>query len=94
MFNGRTHVKLKLQHFGHLMGRANSLEKSLMLGKTKGKKRRGQEKGMTEEEMPGWHQRLNWHMFEQAPDGDGQGSLACCSPWGHRVRHYRATEQQ
>ena len=50
---------------------------------------------MTEDEMVGWHHRLNRHEFEQAPgDGDGQGGLACCSPWGHRVRHDLATEQQ
>ena len=35
--------------------------------------------------MVGWHHRLNRHEFEQAPgDGEGQGSLTCCSPWGHR----------
>ena len=40
---------------------------------------------MTENEMVGWHHRLNGHEFEQAPgDGEGQRSLACCSPWGHR----------
>ena len=40
---------------------------------------------MTENEMVGWHHRLNGHGFEQAPGvGDGQGSLACCSPWGHK----------
>ena len=38
---------------------------------------------MTENEMVGWHHRLNEHEFEQAPEiGDGQGSLACCSSWG------------
>ena len=38
--------------------------------------------GVTEDEMAGWHHRLNGHEFEQAPGvGDGQGSLACCSPW-------------
>ena len=42
-----------------------------------------QEKGMTENEMVGWHHRLDGHEFEQAPGvGDGQGSLGCCSPWG------------
>ena len=42
-----------------------------------------EEKGMTEDEMVGWHHQLDRHMFEQAPGiGDGQGSLACCSPWG------------
>ena len=40
-------------------------------------------KGSTEDEMVGWHHRLDGHEFEQAPGvGDGQGGLACCSPWG------------
>ena len=40
---------------------------------------------MTEDEMFGWHHRLNGHEFEQTPgDGDGQGSLVCCSLWGHK----------
>ena len=44
-----------------------------------------QEKGMTEDEMVGWHHWLDGHEFEQAPGvGDGQGSLACCSPWGRK----------
>ena len=48
-----------------------------------GKDRSQEEKGMTEEEMVGWHHQLNGHEFEQTPgDGGGQGSLACCSPWG------------
>ena len=39
--------------------------------------------GVTEEEMVGWHHRLNGHEFEQAPgDGEGQGSLVCCNSWG------------
>ena len=38
---------------------------------------------MTEDEIVGWHHRLDEHAFEQAPGGgDGQGSLACCTPWG------------
>ena len=42
-----------------------------------------EEKRMTEDEMAGWHHRLNGHEFEQAPGvGDGQGGLACCSSWG------------
>ena len=51
---------------------------------------------MTEDEMVGWHHRLNGHEFEQAPgDSEGQGSLMCCSPLGlQRVRHNLATEQQ
>ena len=48
-----------------------------------GKDWRWEEKGMTEDEMVGWHHWLSGHEFEQAPRvGDGQGSLACCSPWG------------
>ena len=44
-----------------------------------------QELGMTEDEMVGWYHRLEGHEFEQAPEvGDGQGSLVCCSPWGHK----------
>ena len=73
-------LKLKFQYFGHLMRRANSLEKTLMLGKTEGRRR-----GATEDEMVGWHHRLDGHEFEQTlGDGEGQGSLACCSPWGRK----------
>ena len=44
-----------------------------------------EENGTTEDEMVGWYHRLDGHEFEQAPGvGDGQGSLACCSPWGHK----------
>ena len=50
---------------------------------------------MTEDEMVGWHHQLNGHEFQQTPgDSEGQGSLACCSPWGCRVRHDLLTEQQ
>ena len=73
---------LKLQYFGHLMWRNDSLEKTLMLGKNW---RQG-EKGMTEDEMVGWHHWLNGHEFEQALRvGEGQGSLVCCSPWDHKA---------
>ena len=52
-----------------------------MLGKIEG---REEDKGTTEDEMIGWHLRLDGHEFEQAPGvGDGQGSLVCCSPWSH-----------
>ena len=57
-------LKLKLEYVGHLMGRTDSLEKTLMLGKIEGR-RRGRE-----DEMVGWHHRLNGLEFEQAP-GDG-----------------------
>ena len=50
-----------------------------------GKDWRQKEKGMTEDEMVGWYHQLNGHEFEQAlGDGDGQGSLVCCGPWGHK----------
>ena len=53
-----THVKLKLQYFGHLMRRADSFEKTLMLGKIEGRRRRGRQ-----DEVVGWHNRLNGHRF-------------------------------
>ena len=63
---------MKLQYFGHLTQTANSLEKTLMLGKIEGRRRRG---GL-ENEMIGWHHRLNGHEFEQTQgDSEGQGSL-------------------
>ena len=71
--------------------------KSQLIGKDPGAgKDWGQEKkGMTEDEMVGWHHWLSGDEFEQAPgDFEGQGSLACCSPWGCRVRHNWATEQK
>ena len=61
--------------------------KNWLIGKDSdaGKDRRWEEKGTTEDEMVGWHPWLNGQKFEQAPGvGDGQGSLACCSPWGHK----------
>ena len=68
-------LKLKFQNFGHLMRRTDSLEKPLILGKSEGRRRSGR-------------QRMRWLgglEFEQAPGvGDGQGSLACCSPRGRK----------
>ena len=72
-------LKLKLQHIGHLMRRVDSLEKTLMLGGTGGRRRRGQQ-----DEMAGWHHRLDGHEFGWTPGvGDGQGGLACCDSWSH-----------
>ena len=73
-------LKLKLKYFVYLMQRADSSEKTLMLGKLEGRRRRGR-------------QRMRWldgitdsmDMSKQAPGvGDGQESLECCSPWGHK----------
>ena len=73
-------LKLKVQYFGHLMQRTDSLEKTLMLGKTEGRRRRG-----PQNEIVGWHHWLYGHEFEQVLGvSDGQGGLACCSPWGHK----------
>ena len=70
-------LKLKLQYFGHLMQRVDSLEKT-DAGRDWGQ----EEKGTTEDEMAEWHRPLNGHESEQAPGvSEGQGSLACCSPW-------------
>ena len=73
-------VKLKLQYFGHLMWRTSSFEKTLMLGKIEGGRRRGRQRmrwldGIT---------RLDGHGFEHVLGvGDGLGVLLCCSSWGH-----------
>ena len=74
-------LKLKLQYFGHLMRRADSLEKTLMLGEIEGRRRRE-------------HQRMRWldgimdsmdmSLGKLQGFGDGQGSLACCGSWGHK----------
>ena len=71
-------LKLKRQYFGHLMQRADSLGKTLMLGKIEGRRRRGQQRMR-------WHHVLNGHEFDKAlGDGEGQGSLACYGPWDHK----------
>ena len=77
-------LKLKLQHFKTSIFWPPDV-KTWLIGKDPdaGKDWRREEKGMTEDEMVGWHHRLDEHEFEQAPGiGDGQGGLACCSPWG------------
>ena len=80
IFIGRTDVKLKLQYFSHLMRRTNSLEKTLMLGKIEGRRKRRWQR-----EMVGWHHWLNGHEFELSlGDGEEEGSLPCWCPWGHK----------
>ena len=72
-------LKLKLQYFGHLMRRADSLEKTLNLGKIEGRRRGRQD------EMVGWHHWLDGHGFGWTPGiDDGQGGLVCCSSWDHK----------
>ena len=74
-------LKLKLQYFGHLMRRVDSVEKTLNAGKDWGQ----EEKGTTEDEMAGWHHQLDGHEFEWTPGvGDGQGDLVCCDSRGRR----------
>ena len=76
----RLMLKLKLQYFGHLMQRADSLEKTLMLGKLEGRRRRGQQR------TRGWMASLTrWtRVWATLGVGDGQGSLASCSPCGRK----------
>ena len=72
-------LKLKLQYFGHLMWRTDSFEKTLMLGKIEGGRRRRRQRLR----WVGWYHWLNGHEFESTLGvGDGQGGLVCCSPWG------------
>ena len=74
-------LKLQLQFFGHLMQKHDSFEKTPMLGKTEGERRRERQRmrwldGVTDS---------NGHEFDYIPGvGDGQGDLVCCSPWGHK----------
>ena len=71
-------LKLKLQYFGHIMWRVDSLEKT-DAGRDLGQ----EEKGTTEDEMAGWHHWLDGHEFEWTPGvGNGQGGLACYGSWG------------
>ena len=73
-------LKLKLQYFGHLMRRVDSLEKTVMLGGLG-----AGVKGMTEDEMAGWHHWLDERESEWTlGDGDGQGGLACCDSWSRK----------
>ena len=82
-------LKLKLQYFGHLMRRVDSLEKDSDAGRDWGQ----EEQGTTEDEMAGWHHWLDGHESEWTPGvGDGQGGLACCDSWGRRVGHDWATD--
>ena len=74
-------LKLKVQYFGHLMPRSDLLEKTLMLWKIEGRRRRRQ----LRTRWLLWHHEFNGHEFEQAPgDGEEEGSHVCCSLWDHK----------
>ena len=81
-FFGRNDVKLKLQYFGHLMRRADSLEKTLMLGRIGGRRRRGRQRMRWLDSIT---DSMDLSLCELRGVGDGQGGLACCSSWGRRV---------
>ena len=85
-------LMLKLYYFGHLMQRADSLEKTLVLGKIENKRRRGQQRTRwLDGIIDSMDVSLNklWALVKNR-----EGSLAFCSPWGRKVRHNCATEQQ
>ena len=72
-------LKLKLQYFGHLMRRTDLFEKTLMLGKVEGGRRRGQQRMRR---LDGMTDLMDISVGKLQELGDGQGGLVCCSPWG------------
>ena len=81
VFIGGTDAKAETPYFVHLMQKFDSLEKTLMLGGIEGRRW----KGTTEDEMAGWHHRLNGHEFGWTTEvGYGQAGLACCNSWCHK----------
>ena len=79
-------LKLKLQYFGHLMQRASSLEKTVMLGKIEGRRRSGRQRMRWLDSITN---SMDMGLFGWTPKiSDGQGGLAYCGSWGHKVGHY------
>ena len=74
-------LKLKLQYFGHLMWRTDSLEKTLMVWKFEGRSSRGQQRMRC---LDGITDSMDTSLSKLTGVGEGQGSLECCSPWGHK----------
>ena len=74
-------LKLKLQYFDHLMRRTDLMEKTLMLGKIEGRRRRGRQKTRW---LYGITDLMDMNLSHHLGDGEGQGRLACCSPWGYK----------
>ena len=74
-------LKVKLQYFDHLMQKANSLGKTLIMGKIQGRRRRGQQRIRW---LDGITDSMDVSLSNAPGVGDGQGSLACCSPWDQK----------